>query len=143
MRTNTLVIDFLKNNFLLMGLFIICIWRIIPQEWAGFWKYNNNRESEGRAPKISILRLVLHNTFEGATSSFLIPLLAAFSFKNTVTIIVFVVVSFDIFFLHQISGHIITLISIGIIALYLERLIETGKNIKLFGGLISWEKNDR
>jgi glycosyltransferase involved in cell wall biosynthesis len=38
--------------------------------------------------------------------------------------------------------YVVTLISIGIISLYLERLIETGKTIRLFGNLINWERKD-
>lgn len=66
-----------------------------------------------------------------------------FEFKKTVTVIIFSVGMFDIFINHQISTKLITLISIGILALYLEKLIETGKNIKLFGGMMSWEKDEK
>ena len=68
--------------------------------------------------------------------------MTTFQFKPAITFIIFLVMGFDIFFRHQISQQAITLVSIGIIVLYLERLIETGKHIKLFWGLLDWHKND-
>jgi uncharacterized membrane protein len=65
-----------------------------------------------------------------------------FEFRKLITIIILAVVAFDIFSNHQISGGAITLVSIGILVLYLERLIETGKHIKLFGPLLTWDKNE-
>jgi len=140
---NLQIINLIKDNFILIAFVILMLLRIIPPEWAGFWKYQNNKESDGRAPKISFLRLVLHNLIDSILSAALIPLMAAFGFKNIITLIIFIVVGFDIFFRHQISGEAITLVGVGIIALYLDRLIETGKHIKLFGGLLTWDKDEK
>lgn len=130
MQTNTLIIDFLNNNYLLLGLFlIVCVPKIIPIGW------NDSGQ------KITILQLIIQNLIVSIIIPFLSQLLASFSFQKSVTIVIFIMVAFDIFFLRQISGHIITLVAIGIIALYLERLIETGKSLKLFG-LILWEKDE-
>ena len=141
MSTNNIIINFIINNIYLIALFLLFTIRIVPPNWAGFWKYNNNKEKDGNAPKITLLRFILTNLIDSILSSFIIPFLAAFEFKKMVTLIIFIVVIFDIFFRHQISTAAVTLVAIGIITLYLEKLIESGKIIKLFGGLITWEKD--
>jgi len=143
MQTNQLVIDFLINNFLLLIIILVSILKIIPPEWAGFWKYNNNKESDGLASKISILHFVSHNLVDSLVRIFVINLLTAFNFNNMVTFLIFIIVVFDVFISHKISGAGVTLIGIGIIALYLGRLIETGEHIKLFGGLLTWDKDKK
>jgi len=143
MSTNRLIIEFVINNYILIGLLLLFIVKIVSPEWAGFWKFNNNKESDGLAPKITLLKLILHNFFDSVLSAFLIPLLAMFEFKKMVTFVIFVVVVFDVFIRHQISGGTVTLTGIGIVALYLERLIETGEELKFLGGLFSWKKNNQ
>ncbi|RJR16270.1 hypothetical protein C4579_00335 [Candidatus Microgenomates bacterium] len=143
MQTNWLVIDFVINNFLLLIIILISILKILPPEWAGFWKYNNNKESDGLAPKISILHFVFHNLVDSVIRIFVINLLTAFNFKNMVTFLIFTIVIFDVFISHKISGTGVTLIGIGIIALYLDRLIDIGEHIKLFGGLLTWDKEKK
>lgn len=142
MQTNQLLIDFIVNNFVLLLILLISILRVIPPEWAGFWKYNNNKESDGHAIKLSILSFILQNLVDSVLRTFVINFLTAFNFKNMVTFIIFAIVIFDVFIRKQISGAAVTLIGIGIVALYLDRLIETGKHIKLFGGLLTWEKSE-
>lgn len=142
MNSNIEIIKFVENNYLILWLMILFLIRIIPPEWAGFWKYNNNKESDGNAPKLTLLHFFLHNAFDSILRAFLIPLLGAFVFKNIVTLVILIVVLFDVFVQHQISAAAVTLVGIGIVSLYLERLIETGKQIKLFGGLLSWEKDN-
>ena len=143
MQGNIAVIDFIKNNYLLLGLLILLILKIIPPEWAGFFKYNDNDKAKGKAPRITFLRLLLSNLTESVFIGFLLPILSGFGLKNTATLVIFIVVVFDIFSNHQISGGTITLIAIGVIALYLDRLIETGKELKLFGALLSWKKDEQ
>lgn len=143
MITNNIIFDFIINNFLLLVIFILFIIRIIPPQWAGFWKYNNNQEADGKANKISFLRFILHSLVESIFGAVLIPLLAGFGLKNMVTFIIFIVVIFDVFIRNQISGGAVTLVGIGIVVLYLDRLIETGKHIKLFGGLLIWDKDEK
>ncbi|HAS34160.1 hypothetical protein A3J91_03175 [Candidatus Peribacteria bacterium RIFOXYC2_FULL_58_10] len=55
--------------------------------------------------------------------------------------IIFAVVIFDIFVKSQISNQAVTLIAIGIIALYLDELVKTGKKISFFG-VITWERKE-
>ena len=143
MKTNDIIINFVKENCLLIGLFVLLIIRIVPPEWAGFWKYKNNREIEGKAPKITPLRFIFHSVVDSLISSFLIPILSMFGLKNMVTLVILAVVVINILVQQQISGSVVTLVGIGIVALYLDKLIDTGTSIKLFGGLVSWEKEKR
>lgn len=142
METNALIISFIKGNCLLIILVILLGIRVIPPQWAGLWKYNNNIESSGKAAKISFIYFIIKNLYDGVIMSIVLPLWSTFSFKNTITIIIFILVGYDVFISNRISGGVITLVGIAIITLYLERLIETGKSIKFLGGLISWEKDD-
>jgi len=124
-----------------MIFFLIFIPKIVPPEWSGFWKHNKvNEPTSGLAPKITILKFILHNIIDSILSAFLIPILAMFGLKNMVTLVILTVVLFNIIVQKEITAPAVTLVGIGILALYLERLIETGKHIKLFGGLIDWEK---
>ncbi len=142
MNTNLTILEFFQNNWILLCILIVLILNLVPPEWAGYWKYVNNDPAFGKAKKITILRFLLHGFVESIVSTFLVNIVSMFEFKKTVTVLIFFVVMFDVFINHEISTKVITLISIGILALYLEKLIETGKNIKLFGNLISWEKDD-
>jgi len=144
--TNEAFIYFISNYYMLIILIFIFLFlssaRIIPPTWAGFYKYNGiNDPSKGEAPKITLLRLVLHNIIDGILPSFILPVIALFEFKKLITVVILVVVATNIIYSQQISTASITLISIGILTLYLERLIETGKHIKVFG-LITWDKED-
>ncbi len=130
--TNIKVLIFLANNIILILLFAVSILRIVPPEWAGFWKFNN-KETDGRAPRITVLQFILTSFLDSVVRGFILPLIAAFGLQKMVTLIIFLVVAFEIFFRHEISSEAVALIAIGIIALYLDRLIDTGKSIILFG----------
>lgn len=140
-ETNKEIIGFLINNIVLILLLIISILRIVPPDWAGFWKFNNNKEADGIAPRITVVNFILTSLFDSIIRAFFIPLIATFGLKNMVTLIIFLVVAFDIFFRNEITTQSVTLIAIGIVALYLDKLVETGKRITLFGGLLRWEKD--
>lgn len=140
MNTNILVISFIKNNILLLAIFLLLIVKVIPPEWSGFNKYIDN-VNKIKANKINLLKFILDGVIDGIISPIFLHTHTMLGFKNTVTILIFFAVGFDVFVSNQISGSVVALIGIGIIALYLEKLIETGKNIKLFGGLLDWEKN--
>jgi hypothetical protein len=116
--------------------------RIVPPEWAGFLKYVNNNPTEGRGPKMSILKFVLHSIVDQISSGVFIPVLTLFGFKQIVTVVIFIAVGFDIFIRHEISTQVVVLIGIGTIALYLESLVENAKHIKLFGGFLEWQRKD-
>ena len=140
--TNKIVLSFIQNNsiVILLILFLFSLLSVIPPEWCSFWKFNNNDEKQGRAPRITILNWMLHMIIDSLIRSFVLSLISAFGLKNMVTMIIFIVTGFDIFNSHQVSSASVVLISIGIIALYLDKLVETGKEISIFGRLLYWKK---
>jgi hypothetical protein len=140
--TNTSILNFLADNYLLIILILLLIIKIVPPEWAGFWKYNDNNPASGRAKKINILKFIIDGVLDGIVNPLWVHVSVIFGFNKVVTILIFTLVLFAVFVMNQISGTVVTLISIGIISLYLERLIETGKTIRLFGNLINWERKD-
>jgi hypothetical protein len=142
MDTNFIVFEFVKNNYILILLILLFLAPVIPPEYAGYWKYNLNNKALGRAKRISLLRYILHFLIDSVFVEILVNGMTTFQFKPAITFIIFLVMGFDIFFRHQISQQAITLVSIGIVVLYLERLIEIGKHIKLFWGLLEWRKDD-
>ncbi len=140
--SNAWLLDFVLNNYVGLLLFVLLTIKVVPPEWAGYWKYNNNSQAEGPAKRMSALGFLLEGLLDSILPRIWVHLSVIFDFSKTVTILIFCLVIFALFVTHQVSGTILTLVSIGIISLYLERLIETGKSIKLFGGAISWERKD-
>lgn len=138
--TNKAIINFVINNYLLIIVLLVSILRVIPPEWAGFWKHKDDDASKDRALRITILNFVFTNLFDSVVRAFFIPLLATIGLKSTVTLVILMVVCFDIFVRKLISGPAVTLVCVGIIALYLENLIENGHALKLFGGFLSWDR---
>lgn len=141
LSTNSQIVSFASNHYLAVALLVVSILKIVPPNWVGFWKYNDNNPTKGRAPFITPLTFLLTALFDSVIRSFFLPLLATFNLRNMVSLVIFLVVIFDIFFLREISAPVVTLVGIGIVTLYLETLVEKGKSISLFG-LIKWERND-
>lgn len=140
--TNKIVLSFIQNNsiVILLVLFLFSLLSVIPPEWCGFWKFNNNDEKQGRASRVTILNWMLNMIIDSLIRSFVLSPISAFGLKNMVTMIIFIVTGFDIFNSHQVSSASVVLISIGIIVLYLDKLVETGKEISIFGRLLHWKK---
>ena len=140
--TNQLIIPFIQNNSLiiLFILFLLSLIKVIPPEWCGFWKYVDNDEKKGLAPNVTVLNWMLHMIIDSLIRSFVLSLLSAFGLKNMITLIIFIVTSFDIIVNQQISPQSVALIGIGIITLYLDKLVDTGGKMSIFGSLLKWER---
>ena len=140
--TNQLVEPFIQNNsfVIIFILLLFSLIKVIPPEWCGFWKYIDNDEKKGKAPNVTILNWLLHMIIDSLIRSFVLSLLTAFGLKNMVTLIIFIVTGFDIISNHQISSSSVALISVGIITLYLDKLVDTGDEVELFGGLLKWKR---
>lgn len=141
MATNDILVKFLSANYLGCILLVVSLVKIFPSEWTGFWKYNNNRPEDGIAPRISLLKLILHNFVDAVWGTATINIVV-FLKESIVSVIIFGALGFDILVRSQISKEVITLICIGIVFYYLELLIKTGNYIRLFGGLIEWRSHD-
>lgn len=134
-NTNQLIINFFFENYLLIFLLIFLLIKIIPT--------GENHAVTNRPTKISLIRYFIECIIDGIIYPFWLNSHTMFTFNNTITIIIFLLIIFSVFITHIVSKEIVILINIAIISLYLERLIETGKNIKFFGNLISWERKDK
>ena len=140
--TNQLIIPFIQNNSLIIFfiLFLLSLIKVIPPEWCGFWKYVDKDEKKGLTSKVTILNWMLHMIIDSLIRSFVLSLLSAFGLKNMITLIIFIVTSFDVVVNQQISPQSVVLVGIEIITLYLDKLVNTGSKISLFGSLLKWEK---
>ncbi len=135
--TNELIITFFVNNWILLTLLAIfmtgCVWKTVPRKWI-----HDNDISEKKVPFVEFVFSNFINTF---LSTIVSHMLAAFGLTNMVSCLIFLVVIFDVFIRHQISSQAVALVSVGIVALYMSKLVDTGKTIK-FLGVFSWERRD-
>ncbi len=139
---NKWFIDFFKQNWLLLVLFL----PIIPPKWLGYAsQYFNTVENKLIPARKSSIAAAFIMMFVDAVSQFtniFVNLASLLTLRTATTVIIFIAIGFDIFFRKQISREAITLISIGVIALYLEQLIEKAKKIVLFWKILEWESKD-
>src|SRR6185503_15570902 len=101
MDTNFIILEFVKNNYILILLAILFLVPVIPPEYAGYWKYNLNNKALGRAKRISLFRYILHFLIDSVFVEILVNGMTTFQFKSAITFIIFLVMGFDIFFRHQ------------------------------------------
>ncbi|MFA5799350.1 MAG: hypothetical protein WC840_00135 [Candidatus Peribacteraceae bacterium] len=136
MISNDALIWFFQNNWIFVLLFLISLIKAIPHKWLKSEEFvKASKES-----RVTLLTFVLESFFDSLSrASF--SLLAVLGLQATVTLIIFVVVIFDIVVKREISTQAVSLFGIGIVALYLNRLIETGKKISFFG-MVAWERKD-
>jgi len=134
MISNSAFINFFSNNWIFLILVIFSLIKVIPS------KLVRSPEVAKGDPKMTFLTLILESLTDSVSRS-CFPLLAAFGLKSMIPFIIFAVVVFDIFVKSQISNQAVTLIAIGIIALYLDELVKTGKKISFFG-VITWERKE-
>jgi len=137
-------------NWISILLFIFVIIPFFPPEWFNYSPkfYINDPLEPGtyqKSQRISILHALIKLVIKSLSVfvyDITLPFQVIMHYKEAIILIVFLVVGFDIFYRHQISREAITLVSIGIFALYLERLIEQGKKINGFFNLFNWEAKD-
>jgi hypothetical protein len=66
------------------------------------------------------------------------PLTVFLSLRGTVSLVIFLVIAIDLIYRKQLSREAVILVSIGIVALYLEQLIEKGEEFSFFG-ILRWK----
>lgn len=145
MDTNLEIINFLSNNWILLLLLsvVLSLIPIFPQDKFGYYSkiWDQSTNEWRNAPKMSLLRVVFHLILS-TLSEIPLQILSYFGLKQTISLIIFVVIGFDVFYRQQISREAITLVSIGIIALYLDLLIQSAKKITVFWKILEWERAD-
>lgn len=137
-NTNLIVLGFIANNIVLILLGLLLLLPTIPPRWIGLQDtyFNSFYKKELPVQKYSILK-VLINFFLSPITEFLV----IWSLKGIVSIVIFAVIGADLFFRKQLSNEAVTLVSVGILALYLEQLIEKAKKITIWK-LFEWEKKE-
>ena len=136
MVTNQAIISFLQNNWIFVLLLAISLLKIIPHRWLKSAEY----VEASKEKRITLLTFVLESLFDSLSRA-TFSLQAVLGLQTMASLIIFVVVVFDILVTKDISNQAVTLIGMGIVALYLNQLIKDGKKISFFG-MISWEGKD-
>lgn len=136
MSTNSMVLNFVSNNVVLIVLGVVLLLPIIPPRWIGMRDtyFDLFYKKELPSQKYSILRVIIHSLLSPITE-----FLVVWSLRGTISIVIFAVIGADLFFRKKLSSEAVTLVSVGIIALYLEQLIEKAKKITIWK-LFEWEK---
>ncbi len=149
-NTNVVLVTFFQQNWLLLIMLIASIIPIFPPQWFNYTTryYIGDLYQPGayqRRQKVSFLHALVKLAIQPISAlifDLMAPLQVLMKYKEVIIIMIFLVVGFDVFYRKQISREAITLVSIGILALYFEQLIEKGKKIDGFFHLISWEAKD-
>ena len=123
------LLNFLTLYWYAIVFLLILIYPLIPLRWLGLREtyYDFYYKKEIPAQKYSILRAIIH-----ALLTPLQEVIVIWGLRGTVSIVIFVVIGIDLFFKKQLSKEAVTLVSIGILALYLEQLILNAKKITIW-----------
>jgi len=129
--------NFITEKWDLIVLAIALLIPIIPPTWIGQDKtFYDNKNQEQNSKKLSVL-----SAFINLAILPLVNITAFLSLRGTVSLIIFLVIAVDLIYRKQLSREAVILVSIGIVALYLEQLIEKGKEFSFFG-IIRWKGKD-
>ena len=139
-NSNVAIGLFLRDNWALIAAVCLLIigstWKVVPYKWC--FSVSDDEPRQNFTP----IHFVINNALTTFVQPFIIHFLTAFGLKNMVSLLIFVVVVFDVFVRHQISTQAVAMITVGIIALYMDKLVDTGKTIKFLGGLFAWERKE-
>jgi hypothetical protein len=137
-NTNLMILGFMANNIVLILFSLLLLLPIIPPHWIGLQDtyFNTFYKKEMPVQKYSILKVLINSLLSPITE-----FLVIWSLKGTVSVVIFVVIGTDLLLRKQLSREAVALVSVGIIALYLEQLIEKAKKISIWK-IIEWEKED-
>ncbi len=132
------IVRALFENWQPFLLLVVILVPIIPPQWLGLRPtyFDTNLKKDFPAEKYSILRAFVHSLL-----SPLQELIIYWGFRGTVSIVIFVAIGVDLFYRKQLSREAVTLAGIGILALYLEQLIDKAKKISIWK-IFEWERKD-
>lgn len=130
---NILVIDFFKNSWLALIIIIIFLIPTIPYKW--FFDVKPGLDIYKDNAKKSLITYTIY-----LLGSALGEIALTLKFKGIVSIIIFTLLAIDLVYNHNLSNYTIILVTIGLISLYFDRLIDEGEEIKFFG-IFYWKKD--
>jgi len=100
--------------------------------------YFDNKGQKIQRGKVSILQFFLHQVVM-LLQEILIGIAAPLGLKGSVTILIFLVVGADLYFRKGLTSQGLIISIVGVIALYLEQLIEKAKSLEFLKGLFKYE----
>ncbi len=129
---------FIKEKWDLIVFFVIFIYPSISSALVGQDSkyYDTGLKQEKFAKKVSILNAVI-----GLAISPFINVAAFLSLKGTVSLVTLIVITVDLICRKRLSKEAVILVSMGIVALYLEQLMDKGKEFS-FLGIFKWRGRD-
>ena len=137
--TNSEIINFWNEHWIFICIIIVSVIKFIPAEWIGLNKMVGTTDPKRHF--VSLFQIIVGGLFEAIARSSM-NLSIAFGLGNVVTFLIFAVVIFDIAVRKEISTQAVSLISIGVLALYLDELVKEGKEMSFFG-LATWKRKDK
>lgn len=130
-----LLIRHWSDILLALAGFFLAIIRVWSPELAGLNKtYFDPQGIEQTQRKMSFLEILMSNL----SHVILMPFTISFTLRGTVTVILFLGIGLDIFLTKKISDNAVKIAIVGIVALYLERLIETADEISIWK-IFTWK----
>jgi len=129
--------NFIIGKWDIIVLVILLLIPVIKPTWIGQDKtFIDNKNQERDSKKLSVLSALINLAIYP-----LINITTFLSLKGTISLVIFLVIAVDLIYRKQLSREAVILVSIGIVALYLEQLIERGRKIS-FLKLIDWESKE-
>lgn len=128
-----MILDFILSHtsdiIVSIILFFLVTAKIFPPHWVGGDKqYIDRNDQVVRNPKMSIIDAVTNFLF----FSMLRNLIVVIGLKGSITLVMFAVIIVELVATSTISTNAVIVASIGILALYLETMVEKAKRIKFF-----------
>lgn len=100
--------------------------------------YFDNQNQKIQRGKVSILHFFLHQIVV-LVQDVLVGFAVALGLKGSVTILIFLVVGADFYFRKSLSVESLTITIIGVIALYLDQLVQNASELEFFRGLFKYK----
>lgn len=137
-----MILDFIASHTsdLIIGviLFFLVTAKLFPPQWVGGDKeYTSTEGKLVRNPKMSIIDAVTNFLFY----SMLRNLIVVIALKGSITLVMFAVIVVELVATSTISTNAVIVASIGILALYLETMVEKARRIKFFK-IFEYESKD-
>ena len=133
------IIEYWADILITLPLVILSVIPIIPPTWAGFHKtyFNSFYNQEMKQKNMNFYELIVHLFSHVIVTG---PALSL-GFRGTVTLILFTILGADLHLNHQITNNAVILSIVGILALYLEKLIDTASELTLWK-IFTWKSKN-
>lgn len=127
-------------NIILFIIFLIIILfpHILPKSVYGVDYYVDTNNSRIQREKVSIIHFFFHQIVV-LFQELIIGIAVSLSLRGAVTILIFLVVGGDLFFKNGLSPQGLAISIIGVIALYLDQLVQNASELDFFKGIFHFK----